>query len=156
MLHRINRENGFTLIELVCVLTIMGLATSLAIPVFLQIKASYQLETAARQMASDIRRWQYQAVVDQKYGLKLVVSKSERKYHLREGMVVRETRDLSTSLKSISIKPENFHTVEFYPTGKTSCAGTYALENKYNKFKYVVILNTTGRVRVSSQPLPNN
>jgi len=90
--------------------------------------------------------------MEQAYGLKITVDQSAKKYLLKEGLLIRESHDLSSMIESISLSPPGLTTVEFYPTGKTSAAGTFALQSRYNDFLYVVILNTTGRVRVSSTP----
>lgn len=150
--YRKNNQKGFTLVELICVLAIISTLAGIAMPLFLRSIAQWELDAAAWKMANHIKKWQQKAVTEQKYGLKLVVDQNGRKFHLKDGAVIKETHDLSNSLKSISIAPQSFYTVEFYPSGVTSAAGTYTLENYQGAYKFIVILNTTGRVRVSSNP----
>lgn len=150
MINRVQWNKSFTLIELVCVLTIAGVLLGLAVPCFFRSLAWWELDAVTWQMSMDIKKWQQKALCEQKYGLKLVVNQSQRKYYLMEGAAVREMKDLSKNLSSLSVTPASFFTVEFFPSGSTSAAGTYALENRYGKYKYIVILNTTGRVRIST------
>lgn len=152
MIDRIHDDKSFTLIELVCVLTIAGVLFGLAMPCFFRSLARWELDAVTWQMSMDIKKWQQKALCEQKYGLKLVVNQSLRKYYLMEGTTVREMKDLSKNLSSLSVTPASFYTVEFFPSGSTSAAGTYALKNRYGEYKYIVILNTTGRVRISSTP----
>ncbi|MGI6065457.1 MAG: pilus assembly FimT family protein [Bacillota bacterium] len=151
MRKRIKDAKGFTLVELICVLTIVSILMGIAVPKFSHSLARWELDVAAWKMAIHIRKWQQKAVTEQRFGLRLVIDQKSRKFHLKDGSVIKETYDMSNLLKSISFSPEDFYMVEFYPTGVTSAAGTYALENYQGAFKYIVILNSTGRVRISSK-----
>jgi len=60
-------ENAFTLIEVVLVLLILGLIVGAAIPVWQGFISSKNLDTAVRQVASDIREAQARAMAEEKY-----------------------------------------------------------------------------------------
>ncbi|MEL7568043.1 MAG: GspH/FimT family protein [Dehalobacterium sp.] len=152
MLRKFFNNKGFTFLELLIVIIILGILVTIAYPKFEKEKARWELNTVARQMVTDIRKWQQRAVVEQKYGLKITINKEKRKYSLKENLQEIESRDISGAVTSLSVAPETFTTVEFYPTGMTSGAGHFTLKNRYGEYKYIVILNTTGRVRISSTP----
>jgi len=145
-------NNGFTFLELLIVIIIFGILITIAYPKFEKEKARWELNTVARQMMTDIRKWQQRAVVEQKYGLKIMINQEARKYSLKENLNVIESHDISGIITSLTVTPVSYTTVEFYPTGKTSGAGHFTLRNRYGEYKYIVILNTTGRVRISSTP----
>lgn len=140
-------NKGFTLIEVVCVAAILGIFSSMAFPQFGKTLEKWEMDVSARQMASDIRKWQQVAVKEQDT-YKMVVDTTNKKYYFRKGMLILEKHDLSSSLKRLSAT-RNFNNVYFYPSGVPSIIGHYTLENKYGEIKYVVV-NITGRVRVTS------
>ena len=100
-------------------------------------------------MVSDIRKMQQKAVVEIT-GLNITLNQAAKVF--KGKFKVLESRDLSRVITGISVKPKDFTIVEFYTNGMTSGAGTIALSNRYGEFRYIVILNTTGRVRISSTP----
>jgi prepilin-type N-terminal cleavage/methylation domain-containing protein len=142
-------NKGFSFIELAIVIVLMGIILGIAYPKFERSMANWELNVTARKMATDIRRWQQKAVTEEKSGLKLTINQEQKIYYLKEDIYIKETHDLSDVVKSISVAPVTFNNINFTPTGKTSAAGTIALENRAGGFKYIIV-NTTGRVRVSS------
>ncbi|HHT64379.1 MAG TPA: prepilin-type N-terminal cleavage/methylation domain-containing protein [Clostridia bacterium] len=145
-------NKGFTFIELLVVAVILGILLTIAYPRLEKVRTRWELNGVARQMVSDIRKMQQKAVVEQITGLNITLNQAARKYYLKENSKVLESRDLSRVITGISVKPKDFTIVEFYTNGMTSGAGTIALSNRYGEFRYIVILNTTGRVRISSTP----
>lgn len=154
MKNKLFNDKGFTFLELLIVIIIFGILITIAYPKFEKEKARWELNAVARQMVTDIRKWQQRAVVEQRYGLKIIVNQEARRYALAEHtqIIENEKRDISGTVTSLTVTPETFTTVEFYPTGMTSGAGHFTLQNRYGEYKYIVILNTTGRVRISSTP----
>jgi type IV fimbrial biogenesis protein FimT len=152
MRKKIHNNKGFTFIELLIVIVIFGILVTIAYPKFEKEKARWELNAVARQMVTDIRKWQQKAVVEKEAGLKMTLNLDARKYTLRKYTSIVESRDLSKTVVSMTVKPATFTTVEFYSNGTTNSAGTIALKNRYGEFRYIVILNTTGRVRISTTP----
>jgi prepilin-type N-terminal cleavage/methylation domain-containing protein len=58
----IESRRGFTLVETVMVVMIMGLMLAIAAPRFTAMRAGYTLDSAAYQLAGDLRRAQVEAV----------------------------------------------------------------------------------------------
>jgi type II secretion system protein H len=55
-------SRGFTLVETVMVIVVVGLIVGIALPRFREQRRRYQLDTAAHQLAGDLRRAQVEAI----------------------------------------------------------------------------------------------
>ncbi len=62
MRSRSNAARGFTLVETVMVIVLAGLLVGIALPRFREQRRRYQLDTAAHQLAGDLRRAQVEAI----------------------------------------------------------------------------------------------
>lgn len=150
MKNKLFGDQGFTFLELLIVMIIFGILLTIAYPKFEREKARWELNAVARQMATDIRNWQQRAVVEQNSGLTLTIYENELIYRFKEDATIKETRDLSGILKTMTINlPSNVKTINFGISGTTNNYCTITLQNQFGEYKYVVI-NSVGRVRVSS------
>lgn len=64
MIVKTKREAGFTLIELIVVMTVIGIVSTIALPDFLAWTRSLKYKEAARNLASDMRKARAQAVAN--------------------------------------------------------------------------------------------
>jgi prepilin-type N-terminal cleavage/methylation domain-containing protein len=55
-------RHGFTLVETVMVLVMAGMLLGIGLPAFQETRRRYQLDTAAHQLAGDLRRAQVEAI----------------------------------------------------------------------------------------------
>ncbi|ATW23994.1 GspH/FimT family pseudopilin [Candidatus Formimonas warabiya] len=149
MKKKLFNEKGFTFLEMLIVIIILGILVTIAYPKFEKEKARWELNMAARQMVSDIRLWQQKAIVEQKI-FTLLINREEKIYHIKEkeSNTIKYTGDLSNLIESVNFTT-NFNIIDLYPDGTTNKAGHFTLTNKFGARKYVIILNTTGRVRIS-------
>jgi prepilin-type N-terminal cleavage/methylation domain-containing protein len=152
MMRRRNNEKGFTLIEITLVLVILGIVLSIAYPMVTHVKHKFDLEMATRYMVSDIRKWQFHAIAEQK-DIRFVLDSGTKKYSFRDGVKIKEVRDLSSMIKNID-HTEGMSDFYLRPSGITSRAGHFLLKNAANDIKFIYVLNTTGRIRVSDIPPP--
>jgi prepilin-type N-terminal cleavage/methylation domain-containing protein len=83
MRKKIYNNKGFTFIELLIVIVIFGILMTIAYPKFEKEKARWELNAVARQMVTDIRKWQQKAVVEKEAGLKMTLNLDARKYTLK-------------------------------------------------------------------------
>ncbi|MGI6629225.1 MAG: pilus assembly FimT family protein [Bacillota bacterium] len=70
MRKKIHNNKGFTFIELLIVIVIFGILVTIAYPKFEKEKARWELNAVARQMVTDIRKWQQKLLWKKKQGLK--------------------------------------------------------------------------------------
>ncbi|MEN3004382.1 type II secretion system protein [Dehalobacterium formicoaceticum] len=150
MMKRCNNQRGFTLIEITLVLVIIGILFVIAYPRVAHFKHKFELEMATRYMVSDIRKWQFQAMAEQK-DYRFVLDAGKKTYSFRDGTKIKEVRDLSSMISSIS-PTEGMSEFYLRPSGITSRAGHFLLKNVVNDKKFIYVLNTTGRIRASDIP----
>lgn len=143
-----SNQKGFTLIETIIVLTIIGILLSITYPSFARVKAKWSLEMAARFLVSDIRQWEYQAIAEQK-SFRFLLNKEKKTYYIRDGMKIEKSKDLSDYIAGISFT-DGMNDFYLLPSGATSRAGHFTLKSHYHDIKYVYVLNTTGRVRAAN------
>ncbi|MBO8137646.1 MAG: prepilin-type N-terminal cleavage/methylation domain-containing protein [Desulfotomaculum sp.] len=142
---------GYTLLELVMVLSILGVFISIALPGYLGYFNRGQLETAAQQLASDIRYIQQRALAEESptsYGIAFYPAHD--KYNVYKSMQILKSVKLP---KGLVLQGTTFpeHRMEINQKGiPRSGGGTVSIYNKYCRvYKYVVVASVTGRVRVS-------
>lgn len=151
-----DREQAFTLVELLCVIGLLSLLLLIAMPAMADFGTSRNLEIAARTMAIDLRKTQQKAITS---GWSQVVefrtdAGGKDIYRLKDG----KTSDyVNISLpEGISIQANNFplsgsvKTLIFTRNGAAIPGGTVTLQNKSGKKMSVIVTPGTGRVRVSA------
>lgn len=148
--YRQNRS-GFTIIELMAVLLIMGLVISLGIPVFQRVLADYQLQQTAENLAWEMRLQQQEAMASGvyrqidflRYGNYYLIKKpaGQSSVSFPEGVTY--------AYITLPKDSDNRYLLTFYPSGIPNLGGTIALKNSFDRHKYVVINPVIGRVRVS-------
>ncbi|WP_003542133.1 prepilin-type N-terminal cleavage/methylation domain-containing protein [Desulfotomaculum nigrificans] len=160
----VKTNKGFTLVELVVVIMILGIITAMSMPNFGRPLSDYKLYTAARQLATDIRSLEQKSInlADDKYNnySNYIMFGSKNKYLINE--VIPSTGDnvqviqRSVNLPSgIEIFLTNFtnNMLVFNRSGGTSSGGTISLKSTVTgKQLYVIVLTGSGRVRVSNTP----
>ncbi len=149
-IYKPGSRNGYTLLELLCVLALMGILSALAVPRLIYI-THWELEGAARAMAADIRLVQQEAIVHGEC-TEVYFLGSHDSYQLRLPNVNR-----------MVYLPEgvNYEGQTSFPTdpflkfnylGAPGGGGTVTLQTKSGSKRYVIVTPVTGRVRVSKTP----
>ncbi len=152
------KDQGFTLVELVCVVALLGLIALIAVPAVASVGSSRTLEIAARGLAMELRRAQQKAITtgstqaidlrifSNDYRVRDLVSGEAYTVKLAEGVTYCSTNFPVES---------GFPRISFYRSGAPSRGGTITLNGPRGKVSYIIITPATGRVRVSDQP-PDN
>ena len=160
-----SKQSGFTLIELVVVLVILGFVGALITPAIFQSLANLRLRTAAKQLAATLRYARSQAVSSKStQTVTLDLVQNAYQYALPQAVtegglsVENEERTSIGSLpQGVVIKEaqlgdewaaETLVNYQFYPKGN-ALKGEIVLENEHQRQYVIQIEPITGRVKVN-------
>ncbi|HOO41083.1 MAG TPA: prepilin-type N-terminal cleavage/methylation domain-containing protein [Syntrophales bacterium] len=147
----IGKRRGFSLVELMIVIALIGILSSIAIPSWNRYRQNADLKTAARGIAGDVFNMKQRAVSEQtRY--RIIFDLANHRYQLIKGSTgndVIQTRDLSEYGPGITLTKTTFtnDTVNFFTRGTTDW-GTVSLKNS-RESTATVTLNPVGRTHVS-------
>lgn len=149
------RSAGFSLLELIVVLLLLGLASVLVAPSFTRGLSGIQLETSTRDVITLMRHARSEAIARQqvfrvvlgeedplsvKYFLTNDFGETIRERELPKGFQFQVADDLRLPL-----------TVSFYPNGRSSGAA-FGIKNKRGKSTDVVVDTITGFAKLERRP----
>lgn len=143
-------KKGFTIIEIVLVIALIGILATISLPVYKKTAAHYSLITAARMIASDIRLAQQRSITESR-SYRLLFNTGSDNYQL---LSVSNKSEINYLPKGIKIIRTNFtdKTLSFLPSGAPSQGGRVVLENRFGGRRYIIVTPATGRVRISDKP----
>lgn len=147
------KSEGFTLLETLIVLTLMGVMLTILLPDFGRILDDSKLNTAAVELSQNIRMVQQKAVSDNGKNIYKIVFDLNRKdrYQIHQGFIVK----IIYLPSGITFEWTNFSKKQliFYASGAPEEGGTVAIKNK-NKMLYVIVRPATGFVRIDDSYSP--
>ncbi len=119
-----SRSRGFSLIELLVCVSILGIVSSLAAPSLGAMYQNYQMKAVARQLVTDLQLARMRAI-SQKLDYKVTFDGANNRYRVMQGATVIFTRNISDYSRGVSLA-DNFTNdlVIFSPTGLASGTGT--------------------------------
>jgi len=151
---RAGKESAFTLIELLCVLALIGIILAVAAPALQGFGEKRNLEIAARALATEMRKAQQKAITsgcgqtiefrdNDRY--RVVDTKTHDYYtvYFPEGITYKER---------LFPKLNNIHYLRYNYNGSPSSGGRIGLGNSAGDRIYVIVTPATGRVRISGSP----
>lgn len=114
------KQDGFTLLELLIVVTIVGLVVGIAVP---RMADSSQVEvsTAARKIASGLRLARSEAI-SQNRDVLFVVNVSERNFRIGQGNAVQLPKEIDILLFTAAsdLMSEDIGMIRFFPDGSST------------------------------------
>lgn len=152
------QEKGFTLVEVLISIVILGVVIGVTTPSLARSLAKRKLSTAATQLKADIRYTRQIAITERRArAIKFYV------YERSSEPNVYEIFRNADPLKKVHL-PENIKLIycnfaadrlTFTNQGNPQQGGTITLENQYCDKLYVITLPITGRVRIDDTPPEN-
>lgn len=152
---RIQRGNGFTLVELMIVIAVMGIMTAIAIPSYQTFMAQRRLNGAAREVMSDLMAARMKSITKNNRFRLIVVDTAQ--YQILDDANNNNAVDAGEAIQAKNIQT-NYYDVTlsktanpiFNPRGTATLGGTITVTNPRGS-KYVIV-SLNGRVRISDTP----
>ncbi|MBI5966429.1 MAG: GspH/FimT family pseudopilin [Deltaproteobacteria bacterium] len=132
---------GFTLIDLILFLTVVGLSLAMASPHFVLFSSSYKLRGAAREVATDLQYTRLLAVKENRDFQVVFNSQSYQVVRASDGYVAK-SRNFSSDYPEVTLSGLS---VPFNSRGNSS-SRTIAVSNARGTKN--VSINSTGRVKI--------
>jgi len=135
-----NARHGFSVLELVVALALVGILAAIALPGWSRLLPAYQLDSSVRQIQSELHNIKMRAAAENA-GLQLAYLAESSQYTIQA-----DTEILATKPLPEGIVITKAGTISFSPRG-TAGANRVRLRNSAGLCKQVVV-SATGRVRV--------
>jgi prepilin-type N-terminal cleavage/methylation domain-containing protein len=132
--------NGFSMIELIAVLAVMGIVAAIALPNWNSLLPSYALNNATRQIQSELHNIKMRAAAEN-VGFQMVYLQGANAYTIQ-----RDSKALVTKPLTEGATITNEGMVMFSPRG-TASANRVRLRNTSGVCRQIVV-SPTGRVRI--------
>ncbi|MGI6604216.1 MAG: prepilin-type N-terminal cleavage/methylation domain-containing protein [Firmicutes bacterium] len=152
------RTDGFTLLELLIVISLLSILSLFAVPQGNKLLATSQLRQAAGILVANMRQLELKAAVEERsYCIEFVYTLD----HSRDGYIIRrlgydgylepeahfQPFPPGIRIRNNYLYPKD-RTVWFHPSGSPSTGASIPLENRVGEVLTIRILPVTGRIRV--------
>jgi general secretion pathway protein H len=137
-----NREQGFTVLEVVVCLLLMGLAVSLVMPSFQSLLTSITGATVSRKVVKFCQQIRSRAIRADE-AQQVVIKDNKLIYEAKEG----ETFILEEQIRAVSLQEAEDKKISFFPDGSSS-GGEITVTTDQNEKFTVIIDPITGKCRL--------
>ncbi|MFA6428307.1 MAG: prepilin-type N-terminal cleavage/methylation domain-containing protein [Candidatus Buchananbacteria bacterium] len=143
-------RHGFSLIEMVVLISIIGVVTMITMPLIQNYQPTLRLNTASRNLATDLRYAQQRTVTEQT-NYQIAFDLPNRTYQVIKkatGQIIKTvtiSNDLNWSINQPGFTNDR---VEFVITGAALQAGQLVITNRQNRFLTIEI-KPSGYVKIS-------
>ncbi len=133
-------SSGFSLIEIITALAILGVLASIAIPGWVALLPGYRLNSSARQVQSELHRIKMQAI-SERVGFQLVFTQGAPAYTILRDRNLSATKPLADGILIAKAGK-----ISFSPQGTAS--GDRVRLTNANSACTQVVVSATGRIRI--------
>ncbi|HTP05656.1 MAG TPA: GspH/FimT family pseudopilin [Nitrospirota bacterium] len=140
----VRSPKGFTLIELVMVMTIMGIVCAIALPPFLSWQKNLGYRTTARGVVAALREARSRAITDNQPH-QVIIDSANKQYRLADYTMWTSIAPEVSLNTGATTTP---YVVQYNPNG-TSSGGTINVQDTVGTQHFQIVVNTTGRVVVT-------
>ena len=151
MIKLLKHNNGFTLIEIIVVISIISIITGIFFGGLKTLQPSMHLSSTVRDLATDLHYIQQQAVSEQfNYGISFFTDTNE--YQILKYITSTTTQEISTKplaegINFQEIKDFTDNTVIFNPYGSVKEAGSVSLINSKQEIK-IISIRPSGFIKI--------
>ena len=142
------RDCAFTLLDLITGLAICAALAAIAVPNWAALLPTYRLNSAARQLQSELHRVKSQAIARSAHLRVVFLTPRAYRIEQKDGAAYRSTGEQKTLPEGITFGGDGTGAIGFAPRG-TADGGTITLCNDKREGKNIVVSGSTGRVRVA-------
>ncbi len=152
---KLRNEKGFTLIELICLVMLLGIIIAIAAPALADFGQKRSLDLAARAMVIDIRKTRQKAITTG-WSQLIEMRTNHDDYNIKDGKtneteLVALPPDVSYRSNNFPLK-DGYRLLSFSRSGAPNSGGTVSLTNRSGDVLYIIVTPATGRVRIDDQP----
>jgi len=152
MKYSSNRNRGFTIIELIVIVAIVVVLTTLSVNGLSNLLQWNKLNATATQLRADLRLAQANAFYEGIYYKLDFYTALDRYKIYKQSELYKDIQLEDIKLHNTNFKDDKLY---FYPTGVPSQGGTVTLKNNRGKVLYVIMTPVTARIRISTEPPEN-
>lgn len=142
-------NKGFTLLELIIVISIIAILSTIAMPLAYRSLCYWQMQTAAWRLVSDIRRVQQMAVSGEDRHRTILFDTANNLYRIsKDAVIIAETRlPAGIVFEGVAFPQKK---LAFNLNGVPTASGDIILRNRFGSYYYITVLPVTGRVKAGN------
>jgi prepilin-type N-terminal cleavage/methylation domain-containing protein len=140
----VRSPKGFTLLELIMTLIILGIILAMAVPSFLQWRKNLAYRTTAREVVAALREARSRAITDNQPH-QVIFDSVNKQYRLAD---YTTWTSLTPDVSLYTGPTTTPYVVQYNPNG-TSSGGTINVQDLEGTQRFLIVVNSTGRVVVT-------